>query len=59
MVFASGIFHHEGWLPGVLDLDDETTEFLSAWYGEISPDGREHWDVVAAKLTACTSRSRP
>ena len=50
LVFASGIFHHEGWLPGILDLDDTTTEFLSSWYAEVSPDGRKHWDTVAAKL---------
>ena len=23
---------------------------LGDWYGEVSPDGREHWDVVARKL---------
>ncbi|MFI5494922.1 alpha/beta fold hydrolase [Actinoplanes sp. NPDC051859] len=50
LVFASGVFHHEGWRPGVLDLDDEATEFLSSWYGEVSPDGPAHWPVVAAKL---------
>jgi pimeloyl-ACP methyl ester carboxylesterase len=50
LVFASGVFHHDGWLPGVLDLDEEATEFLASWYAEVSPDGRDHWDTVAAKL---------
>jgi pimeloyl-ACP methyl ester carboxylesterase len=50
LVFASGVFHHDGWLPGVLDLTDDDTEFLRSWYGEVSPDGIGHWDVVSAKL---------
>jgi pimeloyl-ACP methyl ester carboxylesterase len=50
LVFASGVFHHDGWLPGVLDLPDDVVEFLSSWYGEVSPDGVGHWPVVSAKL---------
>jgi pimeloyl-ACP methyl ester carboxylesterase len=50
MVFASGVFRHDGWRPGVLDLNDEDAEFLRSWYAEVSPDGRDHYDVVAAKL---------
>jgi pimeloyl-ACP methyl ester carboxylesterase len=50
LVFASGVYHHEGWLPGVLDLDDETVTFLGDWYGEVSPDGRDHFAEVYAKL---------
>jgi len=23
LVFSSGVYHHQGWLPGVLELDDE------------------------------------
>jgi pimeloyl-ACP methyl ester carboxylesterase len=38
LVFASGVFHHEGWRPGVLDLPDDVVDFLSSWYGEVSPD---------------------
>lgn len=49
-VLAAGVFHHDGWLPGVLDLDDETTTLLSRGYAEISPDGPEHYPVVVAKL---------
>jgi len=50
LVFSSGVFHHEGWLPGVLDLDDESLMFLRDWYGEVSPDGVGHFDEVYAKL---------
>jgi pimeloyl-ACP methyl ester carboxylesterase len=50
LVFSAGVYHHEGWLPGILDLDEEATDFLSGWYAEVSPDGRDHWDTFYAKL---------
>ena len=50
LVFSAGIFHHDGWIPGVLDMHDDVVEFLGDWYGEVSPDGREHWPVFLAKL---------
>ena len=50
LVFSSGVFHHEGWLPGTLELDDESMTFLRDWYGEVSPDGVAHFDEVYAKL---------
>jgi pimeloyl-ACP methyl ester carboxylesterase len=50
LVFVCGVFHHEGWLPGSIELDEEADAFLGDWYGEVSPDGREHWPVVKAKL---------
>ena len=46
LVFVCGVFHHEGWLPGSIELDEEADAFLGDWYGEVSPDGREHWPVV-------------
>lgn len=49
-VLTAGVFHHDGWLPGVLDPDEETTTLLSIGYAEVSPDGPEHYPVVAAKL---------
>ena len=58
LVFASGVFHHEGWLPGILELAEEDYTFLKDWYGEVSPDGREHFDDVYARLDA-THRSEP
>ncbi len=50
LVFVAGVFHHEGWLPGVIDPDNRPPEFLAASYGEVSPDGAEHFPVVAEKL---------
>ena len=50
LVFVCGVFDHEGWLPGSIELDEEADAFLGDWYGEVSPDGREHWPVVKAKL---------
>ena len=50
LVFASGVFHHEGWAPGVIDLDEETTAFFVEFHGQVSPDGPGHFPVIAAKL---------
>ena len=50
LVFVCGVFHHEGWLPGAIELDEEADAFLADWYGEVSPDCHEHWPVVKAKL---------
>lgn len=50
LVFSSGVFHHEGWTPGSIDLDEETTEFFIAYHGAVSPDGPEHFPIIAGKL---------
>ncbi|MFG1927702.1 alpha/beta fold hydrolase [Cryptosporangium sp. NPDC048952] len=50
LVFAGAVCHHEGWLPGV--LDGEPPEFFGDSYGEVSPDGRDHWPIVVAKMAA-------
>lgn len=50
LVAASGVWHHTGWLPGVLELDEETTTFMREWYLEVSPDGAEHFEEFCAKL---------
>jgi pimeloyl-ACP methyl ester carboxylesterase len=50
VVFIGGVFHHEGWLPGVIDPNTKPPEFLAASYGEVSPDGPTHFQVVAEKL---------
>jgi pimeloyl-ACP methyl ester carboxylesterase len=50
LVLVGGVFHHDGWLPGATDLDDESAAFLASGYGEVSPDGVEHFGVVAEKL---------
>lgn len=51
LVFSEGVFHHEGWIEGVLDpLPDDVEEFLGGLYGEVSPHGPEHWPSVWARL---------
>jgi pimeloyl-ACP methyl ester carboxylesterase len=52
LVLVAGVFHHNGWLPGVIDSDSEPPEFLARLYAEVSPDGPEHYPVVVAKLAA-------
>lgn len=50
MVLVAGVFHHDGWVPEAIDPDNEPPEFLARLYGEVSPDGAEHYPVIVAKL---------
>ena len=51
LVFSEGVFHFDGWLPGVLDpLPPDVHAFLGDLYGEVSPHGREHWPEVWTRL---------
>jgi pimeloyl-ACP methyl ester carboxylesterase len=50
LVFVAGVFHHSGWAPGVIDPRNEPPEFMAKLYGEVSPDGIDHWPVVVDKL---------
>jgi pimeloyl-ACP methyl ester carboxylesterase len=51
LVFSEGVYHFDGWLPGVLDpLPPDVDEFLGGLYGEVSPHGAEHWPDVWARL---------
>ena len=51
LVFSEGVFHYDGWLPGVLGpLPDEVHEFLGGLYGEVSPHGPGHWPDVWVRL---------
>jgi pimeloyl-ACP methyl ester carboxylesterase len=50
LVLVAGVFHRDGWAPGVLDPDNAPPEFLERLYGEVSPDGPAHYPVVVAKL---------
>lgn len=50
LVCVCGVFHKDGWLPGVLSPGSEPPEFLVNMYGEVSPDGPEHYATVWAKL---------
>ena len=50
LVFVAGVFHRDGWAPGVVEPDNTLPEFLARFYGELSPNGPEHYPVVVAKL---------
>jgi pimeloyl-ACP methyl ester carboxylesterase len=50
VVLVAGVYHHDGWVPGAIHLDEESAQFLRSYYGEVSPDGVEHFAVVQAKL---------
>jgi hypothetical protein len=39
LVLIAGVFHQDGWAPGVLDPAHEPPDFLRRLYGEVSPDG--------------------
>ena len=50
LVFVAGVFHHQGWIEGVIEPGSAPPEFLAASYGEVSPDGKDHYEIVARKL---------
>jgi pimeloyl-ACP methyl ester carboxylesterase len=51
LVFCEGVFHFDGWKPGVLDpLPADVLDFLGGLYGQVSPHGPEHWPSVWSRL---------
>jgi pimeloyl-ACP methyl ester carboxylesterase len=50
MVLIAGVFHRDGWIPAAIDPDQYPAEALAPGYAELSPDGPDHFRVVAAKL---------
>jgi pimeloyl-ACP methyl ester carboxylesterase len=50
LVLVAGVFHHAGWIREAIDPDNEPPAFLERLYGEVSPDGLEHYPLVVAKL---------
>ena len=50
LVLVAGVFNRDGWVPEAVDPDAEPPEFMATGYAEVSPDGREHFPIVAAKL---------
>jgi pimeloyl-ACP methyl ester carboxylesterase len=47
---VAGVFHRDGWASSVLDADDDPPAYFVDSYSEVSPDGRVHYPIVAAKL---------
>lgn len=50
LVIVSGVFHHKGWTPGTVDSDAPVPAFFATSYAEVSPDGLQHFPIVAAKM---------
>jgi pimeloyl-ACP methyl ester carboxylesterase len=50
LAVISGVFHRDGWIPTAIDPDLEPHEALARGYAELSPDGADHFPVVASKL---------
>ena len=50
LVLISGNFHHDGLVAG-LDVNDlAANDYLADAYGQVSPDGRGHFPVIADKI---------
>jgi pimeloyl-ACP methyl ester carboxylesterase len=49
---VSANFNHDGLVPGTLDLISDLAEMdvMADAYGAVSPDGRDHFATVAAKI---------
>jgi pimeloyl-ACP methyl ester carboxylesterase len=52
LVLVAGVFHFNGWLADVLEAATEPPPFLERLYGELSPDGPEHYPLVVEKMAA-------
>jgi pimeloyl-ACP methyl ester carboxylesterase len=50
LAFVAGVFHYEGWLPGVIDPANQPPAFMAEGYAEVSPDGPAHFPIVVDKL---------
>ncbi len=48
LVFGAGVFRHEGWAPGAIDLDEETFTFFVVY-------GYPHRHEVGAAATVSRS----
>jgi pimeloyl-ACP methyl ester carboxylesterase len=57
LVMISGGFHRDGLVPIAREFDvDAVVEALGPSYGEVSPDGEEHFRVVAEKAAELESK---
>lgn len=49
LVMISGVFHRDGWVPSAIDPDLAPHPAIGRGYGQLSPDGAEHFPIVQAK----------
>jgi pimeloyl-ACP methyl ester carboxylesterase len=49
LVLGAGVFHHDGWAPGAIDMDDELRAFFRDYRAEVVPQP-ERFDGVVEKL---------
>jgi pimeloyl-ACP methyl ester carboxylesterase len=49
LVLGAGVFHHDGWAPGAIDMDDELRAFFRDYRAEVVPQP-ERFDAVVEKL---------
>jgi pimeloyl-ACP methyl ester carboxylesterase len=50
VVLVNGVFHRDGWIPEAIDPEASPPEVLARGYADLSPDGADHYPVVAGKL---------
>jgi pimeloyl-ACP methyl ester carboxylesterase len=50
LVLIAGPAHHGGWYEEAIDPDNKAPEFMYEMYGELSPDGLDHYPVVLSKM---------
>ncbi|MEX5271884.1 alpha/beta hydrolase, partial [Kocuria sp. CPCC 205290] len=50
LVVVAGVYHHHGWEAGMVEGEAQVPEFMAEAYVEVSPDGREHYGQVVARL---------
>ncbi|HEX2773996.1 MAG TPA: alpha/beta hydrolase [Micromonosporaceae bacterium] len=51
LVIVGGGFHYDGLMPGAEQIDvGEVVTSMGAAYGEVSPDGEDHFPVVVKKV---------
>jgi pimeloyl-ACP methyl ester carboxylesterase len=50
VVLVSGVFHRDGWIPAAIDPELEPHPAIARGHAELSPDGPDHFPIVAAKL---------
>jgi pimeloyl-ACP methyl ester carboxylesterase len=58
LVLVSGNFHYDGILPEAVTAvgDLEELDLMADAYGAVSPDGRDHFQVVAGKINRMISQ---